>query len=493
MLRVLSAEGARALDAYMMNEVAQPGFLLMENAANALLDEVLKRDVSSVLILCGRGNNGGDGIALYRKLSERRIDSSLVFLSDPEALQGDAGLNFDIVKKAGLEFTVVHDSKELEAVFLSKRFSTIVDAIFGTGLSKPVTGLYAEAIALSNSYPAYRIAVDIPSGIEADTGHVLGAAFRADSTVTFQTAKRGHFLLPGREYTGSLTVAPIGLPGKFPYPVEEFLLEECDIASLLPKRPMDSHKGKNGRALLIAGSEDMPGAALMSASSALRSGAGLLKVCTLKSVAQTLNARLPEAMTYALSSWADITPDMLSWADAIAIGPGLGDRDEFIDIIAEVLKTGKPAVIDADAINMLSKSDTLKSMLHNRVVLTPHPGEMHRLSGEPMESILHDPLGAARRFAKEYNTNLLLKGATSLIAECSGRVYYNITGNPGLAKGGSGDVLTGIILAMLAQGLDTPKAAAVGAYILGDAADRAAKDRPERTLIASDVIDSIRV
>lgn len=495
MIRVLDASGARALDNYMINQLGQPGYMLMENAAAAVSDELLLMKSAPVLILCGKGNNGGDGIALYRRLVMQDVEVEIVFFSDPKSLTGDAGLNFNIIKAVGLPFHVVNTVDEFTDVFCSKRFTIVVDALFGTGLSKNITGLYADVIQIVNDADVYRLAIDIPSGIHADSGCVMGTAFRADKTVTFQTIKRGHVLFPGREYTGELSIKPIGvLDAKYRFFTDEFMLNDNDIKSLLPKRPPNTHKGDNGRALLIAGSELMPGAAVMSALAAVRSGTGLLKVMCSENASGAINVRVPEAMTI---PWNDLTLDTLKdaikWATAVAIGPGLGNSIEIADVIEIVLEANKPTIIDADGINAISRNPALYEKLHESVILTPHPGEMQRLTGISVQEITDKPYFTASTFAQKFNTNLLLKGATSIIAMPDGRICYNTTGNPGLAKGGSGDVLTGIILAFVSQGLDIAEAAITGAYIMGKAADRAAECFGERSMTPVDVINSIKL
>ncbi len=495
MIRVLDASGARALDNYMINELGQPGYMLMENAAAAVLDELFLIESAPVLILCGKGNNGGDGIALYRRLVMQGVEADIVFFSDPKALTGDAGLNFNIIRAVGLPFYVVDTVDEFTDVFCSKRFSVVVDALFGTGLSKDITGLYADVIEMVNKADVYRLAIDIPSGIHADSGCVMGIAFRADKTVTFQTVKRGHVLFPGREYTGELSVKPIGiLDAGYGFTTDEFMLNDTDIKIRLPKRPLNTHKGDNGRALLIAGSKLMPGAAVMSALAAVRSGTGLLKVMCSENASAAINVRVPEAMTIPWNvSTLYTLKDAIKWATAIAIGPGLGNDIETADAIELVLEAHKPTIIDADGINTISLNRGLYDKLHESVILTPHPGEMQRLTEIPVSDITDNPYSTASTFAQKFNTNLLLKGATSIIAMPDGRICYNITGNPGLAKGGSGDVLTGIILALASQGLDIAEAAITGAYIMGKAADRAAECFGERSMTPVDVVNSIKL
>ncbi len=498
MKRVLTAEAMRNLDAHIINETGTPGSVLMENAAHALFKHVLCHinSESRVLIICGKGNNGGDGLALLRILHMNGVNASAALLCEDSELKGDAAINIRSVRNIGLPCVNVKDEGEISN--LTSANNIIVDAIFGTGLSRNVTGLPAKAIESMNKAEAYRIAVDIPSGICSDTGKVLGIAFKADATVTFQHLKRGLILFPGREYSGKLEIAPIGMNSKgYKFDKCEYCLEYDDIVRLIPKRLPDSHKGSHGRALLIAGSEGFFGASVMSARATLRAGAGLLKVVVPGEISPALFT-VPEAMVNPMPEGGWDGADMLKldslidWADCIAVGPGMG-RDEGVKrVVSRVLQSGKPSVLDADALNAISGDASLYEYLHPNSVLTPHAGEMARLCACSALDVKRDPVGFASMFSKRWNANLLLKGATSVICSSRGNIAYNLTGNPGLAKGGSGDVLTGIILAMMAQGLQPFEAACAGAYLLGKAADKAAETISLRAITSSDVVEALK-
>lgn len=498
MKRVLTAEAMRNLDAHIINETGTPGSVLMENAAHALFRHALCRisSESRVLIICGKGNNGGDGLALLRILHMNGMSASAALLCEDSELKGDAAINLRSVRNIGLPCINVKDEDEISRLISANNI--IVDAIFGTGLSRSVTGLPAKAIEAMNKAKARRIAVDIPSGICSDTGEVLGVAFKADTTITFQHLKRGLILFPGREYAGELVVAPIGMNSReYRFDNCEYCLEYDDIAQLIPKRLPDSHKGSHGRALLIAGSEGFFGASVMSARATLRAGAGLLKVAVPGEISPAL-FMVPEAMVNPMPEGGWGSADMLkldsliTWADCIAVGPGMGRNDGVKRVVSRVLQSGKPSVLDADALNAVSSDATLYEYLHPNIVLTPHAGEMARLCGCSTFNITQDPVGFASSFSKRWKANLLLKGATSVICSSSGNIAYNLTGNPGLAKGGSGDVLTGIILAMIAQGLQPYEAACAGAYLMGKAADKAAETISLRAMTPSDVIEALK-
>lgn len=489
MKRVVTAEEMRAYESARFESGRASSLEWMERAAGGV-DRFLqvRYPRSSVLVVCGGGNNGGDGFALLRLLLARGADASGVLLFEPDRLAGDAKTNYQRALDVGARFSHRLTNE------LAARYDVLVDALFGTGLSRAITGEYTDAIAVLNASGKPIVAVDLPSGVDATTGAILGTAVRASATVTFEFYKRGHLLFPGRELCGDVVVHPLsGEPDSEAMPVA--LLEPSDIQSMLPNRPINSHKGSNGRALLCAGSERYTGAALLAAGAALRAGAGLTSVAMPGSVKPAF-AVLPEAMAIPVNEGADWDETacraaiaLLSKQNAVGVGPGVGEGT-VLPLLEALLKSGLPAVLDADALNQMSRSPALLKQLHPNVILTPHPAEMARLCGCSVEAILADPIGIARRFAKEWNCVVLLKSATTCIASGE-RVRLNTSGNPGLAKGGSGDVLTGIITALLAQGLGAFDAASAGAYLLGASADAALDLLRERMLLARDVIGAV--
>lgn len=491
---ILTPAQMQALDAQLIHTQHIPGLVLMEHAAMGVTAAVQKKAPRLVYVLCGGGNNGGDGLAVLRQLAMRGIAARGVLLVGIDALKADARAQYDMALGCALALEEALDIKSVEALELCKA-DVLVDALFGTGLSRPVQGHIYRLIERINAANKHVVAVDIPSGIDGNTGQVCGIAVRADETVTFQHKKRGHVLLPGRAYTGALTCVPIGVPQTVPPGAMEEL-EQADVAKLLPPRPIDSHKGSHGRALLIAGSEPYAGAAILSANAALRGGCGLLHLCVPKGI-HAAALQCPAAICHPLGEggkWdetaAQAAQALLPLADALAIGPGIGDGAGIARILERALDTKKPLVIDADGLNALAKSPALQAMLHERVILTPHPGEMHRLTGAPVEAIAAAPVEAALAFAKESGCIVLLKGASSIITDGE-RLSCNTAGNPGLAKGGSGDVLTGLLLALLAQKLPPYEAARVGAYLLGSSADEALLLLQNRLLLPTDVIGAI--
>ncbi len=491
MKRVVTAEEMRAFERERFADGRANSLDWMERAALGA-DAVLRERYAGLraLVVCGGGNNGGDGLALLRILTGRGADAEGALLADPERLKGDARTNW--LRAAACGVPIANELTN-EAI---ARCGVLVDALFGTGLSRPVAGAYAEAVEKMNASGKPILAVDLPSGVEATTGAILGACGRAETTVTFQFYKRGQFLFPGRSFCGETIVWPLTDEPDDPSGEGVYLMRREDVARLLPPRPADSHKGRNGRALLCVGSARYTGAALLCAGAALRTGAGLVTAAVPGSVKQAFSA-LPEACASAVNNGGDWDETacgnasrLLEKQNAVCAGCGAGDGD-MLPLIRDILQTRLPAVLDADALNRIAVRKELLDELHDRVVLTPHVGEMARLTGESAEEILSDPVETARRYAKEWNCVVLLKGATSCISD--GRsVRLNTTGNPGLAKGGSGDVLAGMITALLAQGLSAFDAACAGAYLLGVSADEALLLLGTRMLTARDVIDAVR-
>ncbi len=491
---ILSPEQMRALDARLINEAGIPGVVLMEHAAAGVVQAVLELLPvnGDVLILCGGGNNGGDGLAVLRQLAMRNVAARALLLSPPERLVGDAALQYRMAAGCGLPMQTVLTEEEAETAGISA--DVLVDALFGTGLSRAVEGRYRRVIERVNNSNASVVAVDIPSGVDGTTGKVLEAAIQADVTMTFQHKKMGHLLFPGRSLAGEVRIAPIGITE--PPPDAAVQYEEADIAALLPPRKQNSHKGTYGRALLCAGCASYAGAALLSAKSALRAGCGLLHILVPSGI-RLLFADFPDAICHPAGQsdeWTEAAAQeaaaLLTSVDVAAIGPGMGKGEGIPDLLRAALLSGKPLVIDADGLNALSAYRELFALLHQNVILTPHPAEMGRLTGRDAKIIVDSPVEAARSAAREWGCTVLLKGATSVIAQ-GDRVCLNTTGNTGLAKGGSGDILTGILLALLAQNITPFEAACMGAYLLGITADKAFELLGSRMLTPSDVIEAL--
>ena len=492
MLNVSKTTLMRSCDKNMTEKIGIPDAVLMENAANAVAQSIKKhtagrKNGSRVFILIGPGSNGGDGLALLRILTAEGYNAEGILLFEPIQNKKDeqsaalprssAELNYQIAINLGLPL-----SNDINRLNTCRESDIIVDAIFGTGLNRKPSGVFKTAIERANALPA---------GINGDTGECGGSepnsehptVFRADETVTFVAVKRGMLLTHERECVGKITVAQIGITDAEHAALlqKEQLIDEEFVRSLLPKRKLVSNKGTFGKAVIAAGSPGMGGAAVMAASASLRAGAGLTKAFVPRDIMHMFASR-PEIMAVA----DDNIQGLVKWATAFGIGCGSGGDASIKQKLRAVLSCGKPAVIDADGLNNLDNE-----LLSLRHVLTPHPGEMARLTGKSIEDVLRDPAGFAENTAKAFGCIVLLKGAVSVAAHPDGRLRYNASGNPGLAKGGSGDVLTGIITALLAQGLEPFDAASAGAYILGSSAESALELLHERALTAGDVLDAI--
>lgn len=481
MIRVVLPKDMQAWDRAQI-EGGTPAVTLMLRAAEGLKAAALRmREGRSVTCICGSGNNGGDGIALAWLLQRDGVSVKIVLAGSYDRLTEASAHYLALAESAGVP--IVSDWKP-------QADELLVDALFGVGLDRPVAGAYANLIEAMNASNSPILAADIPSGLDAESGAVLGTAVRADETVTMQFIKTGLLLGQGRAYAGRVTVCPLEDEGPFAFSEEVFWQEPDDIEALLPPRPFDSHKGKNGHALLCVGSERYIGAALLSARAALRAGCGILSVCTPDAVRPAFSA-LPEAITIPTGTddWNEAACERAIAAienkSAVGIGCGVGSGN-LAPLLKAALKSKKPLVLDADGLNCLSKHRELFSLLHPNVVLTPHPGEMARLLDCPIERVLSDPLGAVGAF----DCTVLLKGATTLVRGGT-RTVLCTEGTTGLAKGGSGDVLTGMITGLLAQGLAPFDAARAGTALLGMSAAKAHRLLGERMLLASDVIDAM--
>ena len=501
-MRVVTSETMQQLDRQTIELYGVPGLELMERAGRHVAEAVKSRFTSpetrSALIVAGKGNNGGDGFVVARLLSESGWSVTLLVLTPGKEFSGDARKNFDRTPSSveTLFFSGVSGDRLLK---LAQGNDVIIDAIFGTGLKSSPSGIYAEAIELVNASGRPVVAVDIPSGVDATTGKIFGVAVKSGLTVTFGAAKLGHVLYPGAGYAGEIIVKDIGIPpellGKTPF--IEYVDKEF-ASGLLKQRKKTAHKGSNGHTLVIAGSCGKSGAAAMAANSAMRSGAGLVTLAVPCSIHQVVELKTTEAMTVPLEETANGTfafnsledlRGLLVGKDAAAIGPGMGLHDETKNVVREIVSTaGVPLVLDADALNAVTEDILrLKTSASPALVLTPHPGEMARLTGDSIAKIESDRIKAAGNFAAAHECFLLLKGARTVIAAPDGRLAIIGSGNPGMASGGMGDVLTGVITALLGQGYEPFEACCLGAFCHGLAGDMAAEEKGEIGMIATDL------
>lgn len=503
-MRIVSAEEMRALDALTI-ENGTPGHVLMERAGSgatkALLElfPYMRRKGRRALVCAGKGNNGGDGFVIARLLRKRGVRTDVVLFGRADEVKGDAARNLRSYRRGRSTVHEVAGADGLDPlVDRLDHADIVIDAIFGTGLSSDVRGLQAAAIELINAAGIPVFAVDIPSGLHADTGHALGTCIQAEATATFGFAKIGQVLYPGASYCGELVVVDIGIPSAATTerPPVTWLLDEDEAARLVPTRRPDSHKGDCGHLLVVAGSFGKTGAAQLVTRGALRAGAGLVTLVGPASLYPVYAGGVLEAMTATLpdrDGQIRFDPqhlgELLEGKSAVVIGPGVGTHEEARQTVRWLLATSTvPLVLDADALTCVA--DELGSLSTTRApaVLTPHPGEMARLLGTDSSMVQADRVGVAKRFAEAHGCVLVLKGARTVVAEPSAHAWVNPTGNPGMASGGMGDVLSGVIGGLMAQGLGASEAARLGVYVHGAAADRGAVERGENGLIASDVI-----
>ncbi|MCR5646185.1 MAG: NAD(P)H-hydrate dehydratase [Bacteroidales bacterium] len=454
-MKILSIEKVRQADQYTIEHEPISPEDLMERAAGQVFEWLMKRITkeNNVKIFCGNGNNGGDGLVVARRLSKVGIPNQVFMLPDLHS---------------AMDFPTFGENE------------IIVDALFGSGLNRPVEGVARELINYLNQQKAIRISIDIASGLFADSPSPVGAIFKPDYTLTFQMPKLA-FLMPENDpYVGQLEILDIRLHPKYLLEVEtnNFLVDNEMIKPIIHKRPKYSHKGTYGHALLVAGSEGKTGAAILGAKSCLRTGVGLLSVMLPQSAWTPLQASLPEAMIQ--------VDDKLEGFTAIGVGPGLGTSDDAQRTVKRLIQEAQvPLVMDADALNILAENKTWLSFLPAKTILTPHPKEFERLFGKTSNSF--ERLELLRDMAAKYGIIIVLKGAHTATAMPNGAVFFNSTGNPGMATAGSGDVLTGMILSLLAQRYTPEEAAVLGVYLHGLAGDLAAAETGQEALIASDI------
>ncbi len=507
-MEIVTAAEIQAMDRATIHEFGLPGRVLMENAARGAVrgwiqffgDPAHRR----IGVLAGRGNNGGDGFVMARYLAQKGAEVTVFLLAAADQIAGDAAANLALLAPLGVPVIPVGDATAFNAQHdLLQRQDVWIDAIFGTGLNAEVRGVYGHAIDFLNTGSAPVFAVDIPSGLSADTGQVLGRAIRAAATATFGFAKVGHLLYPGAALTGRLFVVDIGIPPRIARRIgaAQQMVSAAEAADCLIQPPADAHKGTCGHVLAVAGATGKTGAAMMTATAAMRAGAGLVTLGLPASLCPVAASRLLEVMTAPL---AESQPGVLGASaltaieklypgkTCLAIGPGIGTAEATARLVRSVLRACPvPMVIDADGLNILSEAPQILDEVQAPVVLTPHPGEMARLMASTTAAIQADRPTAARTLAARHGVCVVLKGARTVIAAPEGKVWINPGGNAGMASGGMGDVLTGIIAGLLAQGHAPEVAARLGVFVHGAAADRLALRRGPRGYLAGEVMETL--
>lgn len=475
-------------DKRTIEEIGIPSVVLMEHAACKMV-EVLqeeKFDCSNTLIVCGSGNNGGDGFAIARLLYGQGKQATVLFAGNENSMSEECRIQANVVKNLGIP--VVTELPEEE-------YTVVLDAIFGVGLNREVDGHYHELIEQLNEMPGRKVSVDIPSGISSADGSVLGIAFRAELTVSFQCEKLGTVLFPGKEYAGKVVYVDIGIDTSFMEHVQEvcYTLERKDIPHLLPKRKANSHKGSYGKVLMITGSEGMAGAAYLSAKAAYISGVGLIQIYTPESNRGILQQLLPEAVVSTYTEYKEQELEqLLVWADVVCIGCGLGKGRVSANLLKTVVQKCKvPCVIDADGINLLSCHRELLREADMPVVLTPHMKEMAGLLGCSVSELADKRFVKLLQFTGQYPAVCVLKDARTIVSERAKKNFVNTAGNHAMAKAGSGDVLSGVITGLLAGGLPTYESAVLGVFLHACSGEEAKKRLGSYSVLAEDLITGV--
>jgi hydroxyethylthiazole kinase-like uncharacterized protein yjeF len=502
-MKVVTSAEMKEIDRITIEEAGLPSVVLMARAGCAVAARVAGLAHNrKVLILCGGGNNGGDGLVAARNLKDRGYHVKVVLVSKADRLSPDCKKQYQIARRTGVtvEFRTALNSADLHGAL-------VIDAVFGTGLSRAVGGEIAAMFRFVNDSGVKVVAVDMPSGISSDTGEMLGEAIRADHTVTFGLPKIGHFLYPGAAYTGVLHTEDIGFPAGLlgSGNIKTRLMDMESASSFLPERPRNSYKGDYGHVLVVAGSRGKTGAAVMTAKACMRTGSGLVTIGVPESLMDVVQYRVTEEMTLPLPDDGNGMLDARALdailefssrkADVIAVGPGLGVSKGMGKVISGLVKScGVPLVIDADGLNSLTDAAKIFNAAKSPVIITPHPGEMARLisrEGVGIPEIERNRLGTSQSYAKEAGIYVVLKGVPTITASPEGFAFINTSGNPGMATAGSGDVLTGIIASLAGQGAAPLHAAALGVFLHGLAGDEAAGMQGEYSMIASDIIAAL--
>lgn len=488
----VTGRGSKMADKWCIEEMGIPAVVLMERAALSLCDEILKdfnNNGKRIVIICGCGNNGADGLAAGRILINKGIDTKLYIVGNINRASDEFNIQYKILEKMKADIINISDKNSNDAMKFNDG-DIIIDAIFGIGLSRAVEGNYKNVIDKINASNQRVISADIPSGLCADRGIVMGCCVKADKTVTFGKIKSGLVLCDGKNYSGEIIVKDVGFLNSAYNNVNMineiygfYGREDLDI---IPERVKNSNKGTYGTVTVIAGSKNMSGAVIMCAKAVYRCGAGIVKVITHKECMDIVRNNIYEAIV------EDYENDIrISDSDIIVIGPGLSVCDKTKDLVKKVLESKCRAVIDADGLNVISQNRELLYELHENVIITPHIKEMSRLCGSDVRYIRENIADVSRKFSKNYKCTSIIKDAATVITDSGGSITVNMSGNSGMSTGGSGDVLAGIIGGMLSQGISVYKSACIGVYLHGLAGDLAADELTEYSLMATDIINAI--
>lgn len=507
-MKVVTPKQMNEIDNITINRLGIPGIVLMENAAIKVVDEIIKYlgEVlnKEILVFAGKGNNGGDAFAVARHLYNKGARVSVYITAEKKEISGDSRINLDIIEKMGIENSEL--CEKIEVASLSDKLrqcDIIVDGIMGTGLKGNLKGIVKELVEALNRSKKTIISIDIPTGVNGETGEMSEVCIKAAGTVTFGLPKIGLMIHPGCEYTGKLIIADIGLPQSVidKLDVRTNVIDSDFVSGLIPERQSESNKGDYGRVFIISGSVGMTGAGCLAAGAALRTGAGLVYIGVPSILTSIYDAALIESITIPLedNNTGYLTKNCMSQinekierSSVVAVGPGLSGKDDIMEIVKNIIdNSDKPVIMDADALNALSKDVSALKNLKTEAVVTPHPGEMSRLAGISIEDVQNNRMKVAAEFAQKWKVITVLKGSRTIIALPDGTMYINTTGNSGMATAGSGDVLTGIIAGLIGQGVKPSDAAVAGVYIHGLAGDYAAEIKGEHGVIAGDLIEEL--
>ena len=487
---IMSKKNCSNIDKQTIDEYNMPGIILMENAAEQIFRNIRTLG-NRYIIFCGNGNNGADGLAIGRKLIFDNKDVLFILLKPRKNPTEEFQVNFNILKSLKVNMMIIDDIDKLDEIqHLIEDFPIVIDSIFGIGLDRKLNDFYFKIIDIINNSNKKIIAVDVPSGLDADSGRPLGSAVKAHITYTVEVIKKGFIEYSALEYLGDLKVIQIGIPENVKQANNEniYALSRESYRNKLIKRKIYGHKGNYGRAVLVAGSIGCLGAARLATESCIRSGAGLITLITSSEGRKLLSGSLIEGMLATLEDNEKVKY-LVSKADAVAFGPGIKEDEESMKLLEEIIiDSPSSIIIDAGGINLLSKNKKCLCSVKDKVILTPHPGEMARLIGKDISYVEKNRIECSRAFAKQYKCIVLLKGYNTVITDGKD-VFINKTGNSKMASGGMGDTLTGIITALVAQGYSNMDATLLGAYIHGLAAEYSARDR--YSIIARDLIESI--
>ena len=490
-MKALNIETIRNIECKAIDDIGIPSIVLMENASQKVIKSIDLNKFKRILIICGKGNNGANGLAVAKNLKMLGQEVELFVVKNDKELVGDYKINYDILKNLNYRINFLKDVEDLKLLNNSlENYDLTIDALFGIGLNRELDLFYKEIISVINKKSKYIISIDVPSGMNGNSGRVMGNCIRANKTVTFEVYKKGFLSYNSLNYTGEIVVENIGIPTEILSKCSNVIeiTQKSYIQNKIKKRDVYGYKGDYGRVLIVAGNEGYTGAAYISTQSSVKSGAGLVTLSTNRNIKDILSSKLSEAM---ISSYEDIKEleELIYKSNGIGIGPGMGNNRNTLENLKTVIKKSKcPIVVDADAINVLVDNEELLKFSSSKIIITPHLGEMARLLKKDINYIKENRLELAQKFAKEYGIIVVLKGFNTIITDGE-KNYVNPTGNSAMASGGMGDCLTGIITSFIAQGYSSLEAAIIATYIHGFIGDVLSESMFSVT--ATEVINSL--